>query len=686
MASNNRVGTKTPKWVNPASIPGTLLSPGPYIGVVKNNVDANRSGRIEVFIEEFGGLEGQPSHWITVQYASPYLGASRWPGVRSAKNKENTFKTVNHTYGMWFTPPDIGNFVLVTFVGGKISRGFWFACVMPELTHYAIPGIAGSNFLKLPDDAALAAAVDQPPYPVVEYNDANEGNISRENEFLTIPKPIHEPQFLHLLKEGLENDKKRGVLTSSSQRESPSRVFGISTPGRDGPDKDKDTQAVENRLGGHTFVMDDGDESDQNDLIRLRTAAGHQILMNDSEKVIYISNSSGTVWMEFTDDGKIHVFSESDVNVRSNGTLNLHAEKDIHMHAKENITMWAGTSIHEQTKDFSIKGTTTLKMFGQETELSSGSTLKLQSATTGSWANGGDLILSTGGKIYLNTMPAPSVPTPGNIPINTFKETIPTKPAPIYKYKVNSSITSTVAELTAHEPWVKHASGGSSAASGGSSAASGGSSAASGGAPGAGPAGASGQGVLKPTITNDDILKQTPGVDSIGKMNPSDVAALKAQLAKTESGGKYDAENQFGYVGKYQFGSAALAGQGYMKPGVKQSVANMNNPDNWTGKDGIHSIADFKANQAVQEKVMDTNLENNYKQLLKSKTVTSDSSPADIAGKLSVAHLLGAGGASKWAKGGGGQDANGTTGDKYYNNGKYAVVTAAAKNNPPTSG
>ena len=680
MASNNRIGTKTPNWVNPAATPGVLLSPGPYIGIVKNNVDANRSGRIEVFIEEFGGLEGQPSHWVTVQYASPYMGASRWPGVRTAKNKKNTFKTVNHTYGMWFTPPDIGNFVLVTFVGGKISRGFWFACIMPELTHYAIPGIAGSNFLKLPEDAALAAAVDQPPYPVVEYNDANEENIGRENEFLVIPKPIHEPQFLHLLKEGLENDKKRGVLTSSSQRESPSRVFGISTPGRDGPDKDKDTQAVENRLGGHTFGMDDGDEDDQNDLIRLRTAAGHQILINDSEKVIYISNSSGTVWMEFTDDGKIHVFSESDVNVRSNGTLNLHAEKDIHMHAKENITMWAGTSIREQAKDFSIKGTTILKMFGQETELSSGSTLKLQSATTGSWGNGGDLVLSTGGKIHLNSMAAPSVPTPPNVPINSFKETTPTKPAPIYKYKVNSTITSTVAELTAHEPWVKHASGSSG---GGASGSSGGGAR---GSSGAGPANASKQGVLKPTITNDDILKQTPGVDGIGKMSPADVAALKAQLAKTESGGKYDAQNQFGYVGKYQFGSAALADQKYMKPGVKQSVANMNNPDNWTGKDGVRSIEDFKANQAVQEKVMDTNLANNFKQLSRSKTVTSESSSADIAGKLSVAHLLGAGGASKWAKGGGGQDANGTTGDKYYNNGKYAVVTAAAKNNPPTSG
>jgi hypothetical protein len=59
--------------------------------------------------------------------------------------------------------------------------------------------------------------------------------------------------------------------------------------------------------------------------------------------------------------------------------------------------------------------------------------------------------------------------------------------------------------------------------------------------------------------------------------------------------------------------------------------------------------------------------------------ITKEMKPEEVAGMLAVSHLLGAGGANSWRKGQGGADAYGTTGDKYFQNGKYAVAVLAPK-------
>ena len=57
--------------------------------------------------------------------------------------------------------------------------------------------------------------------------------------------------------------------------------------------------------------------------------------------------------------------------------------------------------------------------------------------------------------------------------------------------------------------------------------------------------------------------------------------------------------------------------------------------------------------------------------------ITADQPAEDIAGMLAVSHLLGAGGAKSWRNGSGGADAYGTTGDQYFQKGKYAVAVLA---------
>ncbi len=70
---------------------------------------------------------------------------------------------------------------------------------------------------------------------------------------------------------------------------------------------------------------------------------------------------------------------------------------------------------------------------------------------------------------------------------------------------------------------------------------------------------------------------------------------FKKDLGDFEGGRQnYQAENQFGFLGRYQFGKPALMDLGYMDKNGR-----------WTGKDGIRSIQDFKNNPRVQEAAMD---------------------------------------------------------------------------------
>jgi putative chitinase len=257
----------------------------------------------------------------------------------------------------------------------------------------------------------------------------------------------------------------RGAIGSSSQRESPSTVFGISTPGRplndpmDKPDFQAKLQAgtlteadyaIRGRKGGHTFVMDDGDQMGADQLLRLRTAGGHQLLMNDSERVVYLANSDGSVWLEFTGGGHINVFSAAGINMRTDGEFNLHAGKDINMHSGGSIKMKADVSINSQSKDYTIKAGTSIGIQSGKIGVLADGALSLQSAN-GGWLSDGKIALQ-GSKVLLNTE-APAAVTPVT-DIKTNKQTdtgwdeqkgIWTNQADVYE---------SIATITpAHEPW-----------------------------------------------------------------------------------------------------------------------------------------------------------------------------------------------------------------------------------------
>lgn len=170
-------------------------------------------------------------------------------------------------------------------------------------------------------------------------------------------------------------------------------------------------------------------------------------------------------------------------------------------------------------------------------------------------------------------------------------------------------------------------------------------------------------------------LSEFPPLTKTDLQNLIDAIGFKESSSVKNGVQNYSAENQFGFIGKYQFGALALQTLGYLKAPVGKTLKNADLKDasNWSGKSSLNSIEDYFKSSKVQEEIMIENLRFNYKILKKKGALTASSNKSEVAGLLATAHLLGAGGAIKLKAGQVGKDGNGVSGDVYYNLGSKAV-------------
>ena len=98
-------------------------APFPVIGIVKDNVDENKTGRIRVYIADFGAPDPNvDSSWQTVDYLSPFYGHT---DPSSSNTGYGDYTSNPHSYGFWATAPDIGTKVLCVFPNGKKDFGYY---------------------------------------------------------------------------------------------------------------------------------------------------------------------------------------------------------------------------------------------------------------------------------------------------------------------------------------------------------------------------------------------------------------------------------------------------------------------------------------------------------------------------------------------------------------------------------
>ncbi len=357
--------------------PDWMQSTGPYIGRIVNHLDPEYMGSVEVEILQntgAGNNEESSGYYIPCTYVSPFMGAT----PREAVSANEGFDATQKSYGLWAVPPDIGVKVLVLMAENNYSHGYWIGCVQDNFMNFMLPGYPSTTFNHTDPTKML---------PVGEYNKKIAETAGKDpTQFL---KFEHTDHVEKITKQGIQDDQIRGTNTSSARREVPSMVFGWSTPGPvdrrtsdSTPAKPKIAYGEKfarafvpaSRLGGSSFVMDDGDErilrkkpaatdgpeyakvelgeTDgdpnllHNELVRLQTRTGHQILMHNTEDLIYIINAQGTAWIELTSNGKIDIYSQDSLSIHTENDINLKADRDFNFEALRNVNIKA----HEELR------------------------------------------------------------------------------------------------------------------------------------------------------------------------------------------------------------------------------------------------------------------------------------------------------------------------------------------------
>lgn len=473
-----------------------LPSPGPYIGEITNHLDQTYMGGVEVAIKKgIPGLVGSQNSVYPVQYLSPFYGVT---SIRHEGNNSNDFDDVQKSYGMWMVPPDIGTQVLVIFIDGDPNQGYWFGCVQDRFQNHMVPGLAASQ--QSSTTAEQLRKYGTTLLPVAEMHKKSQTLNSGPNVDKR-QKAVH-PFADRLLAQGLLLDTARGVTSSSARREIPSNVFGISTPGPldTGVNAKKGKigygagrQVPVSRLGGSTFVMDDGDVNGQNELVRIRTRTGHQILLHNSQDLIYIGNARGTSWIELTGDGKMDIYCEDSVSIHTEADFNFRAERDFNLEAGRNVNIKANKNINlESAGDFNLRADRAGRLhFVESANIKSDTELRLagdsavhlkgdavyQSATgnfnisgkTNFFTASGDTNISSGGmhfetaaKIHMNgpsagtASPATDPATPGKMISYSLPSTDKNVGWSDGNFFKGDPITSIMQRVPMHEPWVQH--------------------------------------------------------------------------------------------------------------------------------------------------------------------------------------------------------------------------------------
>lgn len=640
---------------------------GPFIGVVTNNIDPTRGGRLQVWIQQFGATlpNGLPnfdddSTWRTVAYCPPFYGHTNpAPGANTGFG---SFTANQQSYGMWFTPPDIGTMVLCFFVAGDPNQGFYTGCVPEPGINHMVPAVGASKNFQLDNSSQSSYFKTATQLPVTEINIDNE-KVSEDPRFFDQKKPVHSVVAGIMMQQGLITDVIRGPITSNSQRESPSAVYGISTPGKaiyQGGFSDSDiktqlekglikTQDIKviGRRGGHSIIMDDGDLEGKDNLVRIRTSKGHQITMSDDGDCFYITHANGQTWMEFGKQGTVDVFSTNSVNVRTQGTINLHADKDINMFAGGGVNIKSNT-MKLQAASLDLIATGSLALYSNtKIGIKSDGGLLLKS-NSGGWDAGSALNLDAS-CLNLNGGGKQPVNTPTKL---TDVSLADTKFVDGQGWIVSGTISTIVTRAPTHEPYPYHNQGVSTVTQ------------------------LSGASITdsSPLVTNTlsalgnvsvtsaidtaQFLKENPAELAVGSLTTTQVTGLMA-TAKAEVSQAFDTISTEKGIGQYGFSAKQLEEGGFLKPGtVSTYLSNpaqlesvLGSPAVWTGKSGVDNLAQLLTNSKLQSVTQNELMLGSLSALTSVGIITGSEAPGQLSTLIQNATKYGVNNTVKWLNG-----------------------------------
>jgi len=663
--ANNIFKPKGATSANKLGAGGAVVSPVPVFGIVKDNIDPIRSGRLRVYLSDMGGTDPDDANsWVTVNYMTSFYGLTEGTGDKTGYG---TYLQNPISYGVWNSPPDIGTTVICIFINGDPNYGYWIGCVPEPEALYMVPANGSTETAVLNANEANSYGGAK-KLPVTNINTNNDA-INNSPAFYNEPKPVNSYLAGVLNQQGLIRDTIRGTIGTSSQRESPSRVgWGVNTPGRpiyEGGFTDEtiadaatgtgqqSSLKITSRRVGHSIVMDDGDLLGRDQLVRLRSSLGHQILMSDDGQCLFIIHANGQSWIELGKEGTIDMYATNSVNIRTQGDLNLHADNNININAKKDLKISAENINIETDKKMEIKAGTDFSTYtlGKYT-LKTDYQMSFKSGGEASFASQNTTYIN-GSKINLNTGSSGTVPQVVK-PLTRVAHTDTLYDATKGWAAAPGALVSIVSRAPAHSPWASANQGVDVKVDNNASA----------NFPSAPSAAVAATNASVPSTPSapvaPSVASTVPVTGAISKaLDTNTTTGMVGAVATAAQTGKAAAAVKLGagvvdgtaVIGKMAQSTQQLEAAGVIKPGSATLVNALISSGKtieqampsaiFTGKPGAENIATYINNPTAQVQTQVSNFQQAQTQLTQAGVITGKEASGQIAGLVTATASVG---------------------------------------------
>lgn len=327
-------------------------------GVVVDTNDPQQMGRVKVWIPSTDGdnydLEALP--WAT--YLTPFGGQTRdYPA-----GPESTVTKGLVSYGFWGVPK-AGALVVVGFLYNDPNKRVYLGSYFRDHGNRSLPaGRNRSDISKTPVSDTFDPIEPQTSNLNAQFR--GEFTASEAQTRGVYERQVAQDKTIKDGTEGYQGDLITPVDENKVSQYDP-QTYVLTTPGR------------------HSLVFQD---NPKNGRVRIKTSAGHQIILDDANERIYVSTCRGNSWFEMDQDGRIHVYGADSISFSTGGNFNVTAVGDINFAAGGNVNVQSSAEV----KIGSCSGTHI-----------SGSTINLESAGDFNILSAGSL-LQTASAIHLN--------------------------------------------------------------------------------------------------------------------------------------------------------------------------------------------------------------------------------------------------------------------------------------------
>lgn len=319
------------------------------VGVVVDTDDPLQNGRLRIFCPSLNDNPKKLQHLPWAAYVSPFGGVINNACYTRGSDPSNaTTKGAVH-YGFWAIPEQ-GAHALVGCIDGDSRRRFWLGCFPShQETHTLFNGRFKWNGFNGTPDGPFSSS-NEPIQPI--YENQTQAYVDRTSREWKTRGADYQPTAVDQNVGEVPNSTKSTYLDEQQEQLSlaepdqwvkdilgahgydwtsfkglggflSSKVYGLTTP------------------GGHTIMMDD---RAFNCRVKIRTATGHMLLMDDTNERIYMATNQGNNWMEMDTAGNVDYYAKGRFSVHAENDINFSTDGSYRVKAKKGIYMYAGNS------------------------------------------------------------------------------------------------------------------------------------------------------------------------------------------------------------------------------------------------------------------------------------------------------------------------------------------------------